>query len=151
MAEMTVTVRLFAMLRERAGRDEIELELGDGSTVADAPRGAQGLLAAGRGAGADAGAAAVNREYVSDDSPLSPGDEVALIPPVSGGAPAPARACTHASPASRFRRSRCRVRSATGRGAIVTFQGTTRTWTGSSTRPTRRWRSEGSRRSCASA
>ena len=33
---MTVTVRLFAMLRERVGSDSIEVELADGATVADA-------------------------------------------------------------------------------------------------------------------
>ena len=33
---MTVVVRLFAVLRERAGRDRVELELAEGATVADA-------------------------------------------------------------------------------------------------------------------
>jgi molybdopterin converting factor small subunit len=36
MSGVTITVRLFAMLRERAGRDAFELELADGATVADA-------------------------------------------------------------------------------------------------------------------
>ncbi len=77
---MEVVVRLFAGLRERAGTGERRLELPEGSRVADvwAPLelGEQpaGLLYA------------VNREYAPADTPLSGGDEVALIPPVSGGA-----------------------------------------------------------------
>jgi len=73
-----VTVRLFAGLRERAGQARLELEgvarvedvwaaLGLGDEPA-------GLLYA------------VNREYVERGHPLADGDEVALIPPVSGGA-----------------------------------------------------------------
>jgi molybdopterin synthase catalytic subunit len=74
---MRVTVRLFAGLRELAGTSSLELE--DVTRVADVwPRlelGAEptGLLFA------------VNREYVERDHELADGDEVALIPPVSGG------------------------------------------------------------------
>ena len=74
---MRVTVRLFAGLRERAGRSHVELE--DVARVEDVwPRldlGAEppGLLYA------------VNREYVQRGHVLADGDEVALIPPVSGG------------------------------------------------------------------
>jgi MoaE-MoaD fusion protein len=75
-----VTVRLFAGLRERAGTAERELDLPDGSAVEDAWRelgfGTQppGLLFA------------VNRRYVEPDRVLNEGDELAVIPPVSGGA-----------------------------------------------------------------
>jgi MoaE-MoaD fusion protein len=127
MAEMTVTVRLFAMLRERAGRDEIELELGDGSTVADALEALKDSSPLGEALERMPVRAAVNREYVSDDSPLSPGDEVALIPPVSGGAPGAGEG-VHArvtgEPLSPQSLSRAVGRP--GAGAIVTFQGTTR-------------------------
>jgi molybdopterin synthase catalytic subunit/molybdopterin converting factor small subunit len=74
---MRVNVRLFAGLRERAGRSSVELE--DVARVADVwPRlelgdEPPGLLYA------------VNREYVSADRQLADGDEVAVIPPVSGG------------------------------------------------------------------
>jgi molybdopterin converting factor subunit 1 len=82
---MFVHVRLFAILRERAGRDEIELELPDGATVKDAVQ-----AVAERHGLADVVARlpvvmAVNREYASADSVLSESDELALIPPVSGG------------------------------------------------------------------
>ena len=77
---MTVTVRLFAGLRERAGWSSRELEVAAGACVADV----WSLLELGeRPAGL---LYAVNRAYAAEDTPLSPGDEVALIPPVSGGA-----------------------------------------------------------------
>ena len=75
---MHVTVRLFAGLRERAGRATVELEdvtrAGDvwaALALGDEP---PGLLYA------------VNREYAEPSRELHDGDEVALIPPVSGGA-----------------------------------------------------------------
>jgi molybdopterin synthase catalytic subunit/molybdopterin converting factor small subunit len=72
-----VTVRLFAGLRERAGWSRREV---DAATVADVWRALElgdepeGLLYA------------VNKEYATPDRALTDGDEVALIPPVSGGA-----------------------------------------------------------------
>jgi molybdopterin synthase catalytic subunit len=75
-----VHVRLFASLRELAGRREQSLDLADGATVAD-------VWPALRLGDAPAGLAhAVNRGYVDASAPLRDGDEVALIPPVSGGA-----------------------------------------------------------------
>jgi molybdopterin synthase catalytic subunit len=79
---MVVRVRLFAILRERAGRSEIELELPDGARVADALARLEDL------AGGLPLVMAVNREYADRDAPLEAGDELALIPPVSGGAQA---------------------------------------------------------------
>ena len=76
---MHVSIRLFAGLRERAGTGARELELPEGATVAavwpalelgDEPA---GLLYA------------VNKRYAAADTLLAEGDEVALIPPVSGG------------------------------------------------------------------
>jgi len=72
-----VTVRLFAGLRERAGWSRREI---DAATVADVWPALElgdeptGLLYA------------VNKEYAKADRSLADGDEVALIPPVSGGA-----------------------------------------------------------------
>src|SRR3954462_9741627 len=77
---MTVRVRLFAALRERAGADEVELELPPGARVGDALE-RLGDLAAGLPL-----VMAINREYADADAPLAPDDELALIPPVSGGA-----------------------------------------------------------------
>src|SRR5829696_1156943 len=80
---MLVRLRLFAMLRERAGTNELELELPDGARVRDALAAVETL------AGGLPLVMAVNREYADADAPLAPGDELALIPPVSGGSVEP--------------------------------------------------------------
>ncbi len=74
---MLVSVRLFAGLRERAGSAHVDVELPDDATVAD-------LLAAMELAPRSC-VAAINREYADASSRIAPGDEVALVPPVSGG------------------------------------------------------------------
>jgi molybdopterin synthase catalytic subunit len=76
---MRVRVRLFAGLREQAGTGARELELPDGARAGDV------WPTLGLGEQPGGFALAVNRRYVSEDEPLSDGDEVALIPPVSGG------------------------------------------------------------------
>ena len=113
---MRVTVRLFAQLRERAGRRELELDLPDGARVRDALA-AVGDLAAGLPV-----VMAVNREYADESAELRAGDELALIPPVSGGAPV--HVALREEPLSVDAVS-ARVRDPRA-GAIVTFQGVTR-------------------------
>jgi molybdopterin synthase catalytic subunit len=81
---MDVTVRLFAGLRERAGAGTVDLHLGDGATVADAIAQLRGGALAGLPENAPF-VTAVAREYVTTDHPLAEGDELALVPPVSGG------------------------------------------------------------------
>jgi molybdopterin synthase catalytic subunit len=77
LSDVTVKVRLFAGLRERAGWGEREIDAGSVADVwpalelGDEPT---GLLYA------------VNQEYADRDRVLADGDEVAVIPPVSGGA-----------------------------------------------------------------
>ena len=77
---MNVTVRLFAGLREQAGTGQLELELPDAASVADV------WPALGLGEEPPGLLYAVNRAYAEPDRALAPDDEVALIPPVSGGA-----------------------------------------------------------------
>jgi molybdopterin synthase catalytic subunit/molybdopterin converting factor small subunit len=72
-----ITVRLFAGLRERAGWSE--KELGDIRRVADV------WPALGLGEEPSGLLYAVNKQYADRDRELTDGDEVALIPPVSGG------------------------------------------------------------------
>jgi molybdopterin synthase catalytic subunit len=74
---MVVSVRLFAGLRERAGSAHVDVELPDEATVAD-------LLAA-MDLAPRSCVAAINREYAEPGARIAPGDEVALVPPVSGG------------------------------------------------------------------
>lgn len=87
---MTIHVRLFAIQRELAGTRAVDLEVSDGATIEDAwvalverfP-----ILAPGR----PAIRFAVNGEYADADRALAQGDELACIPPVSGGDPDDAR------------------------------------------------------------
>ena len=81
---MRVRVKLFAILRELAGTSEVEIDLADGADVAavrDALERDLPALAAHLGRAAFA----VNQSYVKSDSALADGDELAVIPPVSGG------------------------------------------------------------------
>src|SRR5687767_12202642 len=115
---MQVTVRLFAMLRERAGASEVTVELPEGARVRDA------LDALGHVADGVPVVMAVNREYAPEDAPLGEGDELALIPPVSGGEAAAAHARVTSAPLS-LDSLVARVRDPRA-GAVVTFQGVTR-------------------------
>jgi MoaE-MoaD fusion protein len=115
---MVVHVRLFAALRERAGRDAIDLELPDGALVSDA-------LAAVDDLARDLPLVlAVNREYASPGDALGPGDELALIPPVSGGAATAPHVAVRAEPLS-LDALAAAVRDPRA-GAVVTFSGVTR-------------------------
>ena len=80
---MKVSVRFFAWYRERTGTSQTEVELPDGATSDE-------LLIRLRSEYAslslsDSVLVAVNLEYVTSGTSLHDGDEVALIPPVSGG------------------------------------------------------------------
>ena len=112
---MEVTVRLFAVLRERAGADEVAVELPDGASVGELRARLSEVT------GPVECLVAVNREYAGDEEVLSPGDEVALVPPVSGGAPFVA---IGPDPLS-FDDLLARVADPRA-GAIVTFSGVTR-------------------------
>ena len=81
---MELPVRLFALYRERAGHSTVTLQVPNGATVAElteevrrrfpqlAPPQVRIVVA-------------VNAEYAEEDLVLQPGDDVCLIPPVSGG------------------------------------------------------------------
>lgn len=81
---MTVRARLFAGVREKAGVCDFLLELPDSASVADARARLSDRFPALRGH-VDRCAFAVNRAYVKLDHVLRDGDELAVIPPVSGG------------------------------------------------------------------
>ncbi|HKG02208.1 MAG TPA: molybdenum cofactor biosynthesis protein MoaE [Conexibacter sp.] len=115
---MVVRIRLFAMLRERAGASELSLELPEGARVRDA------LAALSELADGLPLVMAVNREYASEDAPLSAGDELALIPPVSGGAVREPHVALRDEPLS-LDTLVARVRDPRA-GAVVTFAGVTR-------------------------
>lgn len=81
---MRVTVRLFAILRERAALDTLALDLDESATAHSAAALVGERVPAIRDLLGRV-ALAVNREYVKPDTVLHDGDELALIPPVSGG------------------------------------------------------------------
>jgi molybdopterin synthase catalytic subunit len=81
---MTVRVRLFAILRDRAGAAETSLDLPARSTIAQALSPLLDKLPA-LGPHLPHCNYAVNHAYVPPDTVLHDGDELALIPPVSGG------------------------------------------------------------------
>jgi molybdopterin converting factor subunit 1 len=81
---MMVLVRLFARAKDLAGIDAVRLELADGASVAQLRQGLGrqipqlvGLL--------ESSAIAVNDEFAEDSTALKERDEIALLPPVSGG------------------------------------------------------------------
>src|SRR5436309_6683589 len=113
-----VTVKLFAILRERAGARELTLQLPDGARVRDALD-SLGSLAEGVPL-----VMAVNRVYADDDAVLSEADELALIPPVSGGEATLHHVRVTAEPLS-VEAVAAIVRNPAA-GAIVVFEGVTR-------------------------
>src|SRR5215210_2390466 len=116
-----VTVRLFAMLRERAGVPELTLELPDGACVRDALA-SDPLAALADGIPL---VMAVNREYADAEHVLDPGDELALIPPVSGGSTAAAPWVRVSEEPLSLDGLAERVRDPRA-GAVVNFSGVTR-------------------------
>lgn len=81
---MTITVLFFAQAREAAGRARATLDLPEGSRVSDA---IAALERAHPGLASLRGhlAVAVGRQLATPGTELTPGAEVALLPPVSGG------------------------------------------------------------------
>ena len=117
---MKVSIRLFAGLRERAGADQVELNLPERARVRDA-------LDQLRSVTSDVPVVmAINQEYADEDTVLQAGDELALIPPVSGGSQVHARLHARVTdqaiavdPLLDFVRD-------PAAGAVVTFHGVTR-------------------------
>lgn len=93
---MRVRVLFFGMLKDMVGKPSDVIELADGASVRDMlaqyesqmPRLKESLPSL---------AVAVNQQYAGPDTQLKPDDEVALLPPVSGGAPEPAGRQRHAT------------------------------------------------------
>jgi len=81
---LRIRVRLFAMQREAAGTRELRLEVPLGATVDDAWAAVVEVVPA-LAPGRSSLRFAVNGDYADPDRPLADGDEVACIPPVSGG------------------------------------------------------------------
>lgn len=77
-------MRLFATFREAVGQSEVDVQVSERATAADVARALAEqypvlarTLASGR--------PVVNQQFASPDDPISPDDDVAFVPPVSGG------------------------------------------------------------------
>ncbi|HEY5262358.1 MAG TPA: molybdenum cofactor biosynthesis protein MoaE [Solirubrobacteraceae bacterium] len=116
---MTVRVHLFAILRERAGSNWVEVDLAEGATVADAIRVLSELPALAGVLDRIPVQMAVNREYATIDTRLLANDELALIPPISGGVDIHVRVTEEPLSLDALTRGVTRP----GAGAIVVFQG----------------------------
>jgi molybdopterin converting factor subunit 1 len=81
---MIVRVKLFAVAKERAGRDELSIDLPNGATVADL-RQAVATASPALAAILPHALWAVDTTYANDKTALNEQSEIALIPPVSGG------------------------------------------------------------------
>lgn len=79
---MRIEVRLFALYREQAGQDRLSLTLSEGARVKDLAEALKRLVPA---LALEGGMAAVNQSLAGPETPLKEGDEVAFLPPVSGG------------------------------------------------------------------
>lgn len=126
-----ITIRLFAGLRERAGTDAVVLDLATGATVADAVASAQGNTPR-RWRVSRTTLTAVNEEYADASQVLADGDELALIPPVSGGATESRSAARPEAPAVTITEQRLDPEAVATHvrrdsdGAVVVFEGVTR-------------------------
>ncbi len=81
---MRITIHYFAALREITGQATETLDLPEGATVGDAAVALAGKWPALK-APLAACVSAVNRTYVTPDTPLHDGDELVFIPPLGGG------------------------------------------------------------------
>ncbi len=81
---ISITVKLFAIYQEAYGQPEVQWQFSEGATVGavrDRALAEHPKLKAWR----DRTRLGLNLQFVADDTPLHDGDEVVLIPPVSGG------------------------------------------------------------------
>lgn len=87
---MKVTVKLFARARDLAGMSTLEVELPAGATVAQLRRELAQACPALAGL-VDRCAVGIDAEFCGDDAVVGESQEIALLPPVSGGQPRPAQ------------------------------------------------------------
>lgn len=122
-----ITVKLFAILKDKAGRNELPMSGGPATVaellqaVAAAYPALSDIIARGRIM------VSVNREFAQRDAPVKDGDEVALMPPFSGGGMAPVqRVRIQREPFDVDQEIERIKKTSTSIGAVVTFLGTTR-------------------------
>ena len=119
-----ITVKLFAIMKDRIGRDELKVNSANGTVadllgqIAQEYPALSDILVPGRIV------VSVNHEFVKQDAPIRDGDEVALMPPFSGGSAGHVR--IQREPFSLDREIELLKQSSSSIGGLVTFLGTTR-------------------------
>ena len=122
-----ITVKLFALLKDKAGRDELRIDAGPGTVTELLEAVARGYPALSGMISAGGVLVSVNREFARGDALVKDGDEVALMPPFSGGGERPAgNIRIQQGPFSLDEETERLKKSSSAIGAIVTFLGTTR-------------------------
>lgn len=121
-----ITIKLFAILKDRAGQDELHINA-CASTVSELLKEVSNeypalsdILSCGRVL------TSVNQEFVKGDAPVKSGDEVALMPPFSGGSGSTGHVHIQKGPFSLDREIERLKQASPSIGAVVTFLGTTR-------------------------
>jgi molybdopterin synthase catalytic subunit len=122
MGRMLIDVKLFAGLREAEGNGEIEVRIEDGATAEDLLEELRRRPGLGEVLSRMAVRVAVNRTYVEDDTKLAQGDEVALVPPISGGSQIRVKVSDQPLDAATVLADAGHPAA----GAVVLFQGSTR-------------------------
>jgi molybdopterin synthase catalytic subunit/molybdopterin converting factor small subunit len=121
-----ITIKLFAILKDKAGRNELHLNAGP-STISELrkeisnkyPPLAEVLSR-------DGILSSVNQEFVKSDAPVRDGDEVAFMPPFSGGSAASGHISIQRGNFSLDKEIEGLKQASPSIGAVVTFLGTTR-------------------------
>jgi MoaE-MoaD fusion protein len=120
---MKVSVRLFAGLRERAGAQHVDVEIPEDAVVGDLLA-AMGQTPVGELHPGEC-VVAINREYAGAGEPVRAGDEIALVPPVSGGSGEAVRSVRVTGDPLDVAAVSTAVRDPRA-GAVVVFEGVTR-------------------------
>jgi molybdopterin synthase catalytic subunit len=122
-----VIVKLFAMLKERAQREELTIDFPSGAVADLLAQVSRECPALAKFLSPDRIMISVNHEFVKKDAQVKDGDEVALMPPFSGGQDAgSAKVRVQREPFSMEQEVEQLKRSSGSIGGIVTFLGTTR-------------------------
>ncbi len=121
-----ITVKLFATLKDKAGKSELSVAFTGGTVGELMKQASREYPALGDILSCEGILVSVNQEFVKADARVNEGDEVALLPPFSGGDTAAGSVRIQREPFSLDREIEALKRSSSSIGAIVTFLGTTR-------------------------
>ncbi len=121
-----ITIKLFAVLKDRAGRDELQVAFKNGTVGNLLMQASKDYPALSDLLSPAKLMVAVNQEFVKQDAPVRDGDEVALMPPFSGGDAQAGHVRIQTEPFSLYTEVERLQASSSSIGAVVTFIGTTR-------------------------